>query len=322
MVSIIVPAYNSGTYIKKCMESLIKQTYSDIEIIVVNDGSTDHTRQILDTYAQTDKRIKVFHTKNRGVSEARNMALLNATGDYITFVDADDYLELNAIELLVKKIMGDNSDIVISAYRMVYENNAEDYYYDFAENKIYSKEYVVGQILDYKMSGYLGHKLYRSSIWRKNNLSFENVKCCEDWPVMVSYVCECDKVSYINKITYNYVQHSNSCIHKSNIENVKDFDYAVKKIISLEFIRIQDKNDILEFRTKSFLNIIHELQKISRTKKINVYKLGKKCGVPTFTIRLNDVLTCKKVGITEKMKVILWKMRLYGCARNIFRKGK
>ena len=112
-ISIIIPVYNVEKYLNKCLNSVIEQTYKNIEVILIDDGSTDNSGKICDEYAKNDIRIKIIHQQNGGVSTARNNGLEHATGKYITFVDSDDYIEKEMIETMAKKIMKKNADIVI-----------------------------------------------------------------------------------------------------------------------------------------------------------------------------------------------------------------
>ena len=111
-ISIIVPVYNVEKYLKECLDSLINQTLEDIEIICINDGSTDNSLAILEEYQKKDSRIKVFSQKNQGVSAARNLGIEKATGEYLTFLDSDDRLELNTCEILYKETIAKNSDFL------------------------------------------------------------------------------------------------------------------------------------------------------------------------------------------------------------------
>ena len=119
-VSIIVPVYNVYEKIEKCLKSLINQTLTDIEIIVVNDGSLDNSQIIIDEYANKDKRIKSFIKKNGGLSDARNYGLNNAIGEYIMFVDSDDYIDINACEKLYNEAIKDNLDISLNKYFLIF----------------------------------------------------------------------------------------------------------------------------------------------------------------------------------------------------------
>ena len=116
VVSVIVPVYNVEQYIRKCIESILNQTYNKMEIILVDDGSTDNSGIICDEYSKRDKRIKVIHKINGGLSDARNAGLDICTGDYIVFVDSDDYIKNNMIEMLHKDILEKRADISVCSY--------------------------------------------------------------------------------------------------------------------------------------------------------------------------------------------------------------
>ena len=117
-ISVIVPVYNAEQYLRECLESLVNQTLEDLEIICVNDGSTDSSPKILEEYASKDSRIKIFHQENQGVSAARNLGISKVQGEYLVFVDSDDWIELNALEILYKTIDKRKSDILLfSNYR-------------------------------------------------------------------------------------------------------------------------------------------------------------------------------------------------------------
>ena len=120
LISVIVPVYNVEEYLPKCLESIINQTYKNLEIILVDDGSTDNSGIICEDYAEKDKRIKVVHQTNLGISAARNAGLDLCSGDYITFVDSDDYIECDEIEVLVDQIVPNG--IVCNGSTIIYQN--------------------------------------------------------------------------------------------------------------------------------------------------------------------------------------------------------
>ena len=126
MVSIIVPVYNVEKYIEECIDSLINQTYKDIEVILVDDGSTDASGEICDRYAQKDSRVKVYHNENDGPSKARNFGLDKATGEFVTFVDSDDWIESEAIELLIS-VIEDDIDVIFFNLREVNSTNVREW---------------------------------------------------------------------------------------------------------------------------------------------------------------------------------------------------
>ena len=120
LVSVIIPAYNIEDYIGRCLDSIISQTYKNLEIIVVDDGSRDYTGEILDNYAKKDRRIKVIHKENGGVSSARNKGIEAAEGDYIGFIDGDDLIEPGMYKTLVDLLEEENADIAHCGYQMVF----------------------------------------------------------------------------------------------------------------------------------------------------------------------------------------------------------
>ena len=125
LISVIVPIYNVEKYINRCIDSIIEQTYTNLEIILVDDGSTDNSGSICDEYAKKDNRIKVIHKENGGVSSARNVGLDTAIGQYITFVDSDDYIEKKYCEILLKTLKKQKADCVACGYNRIYKNKEE-----------------------------------------------------------------------------------------------------------------------------------------------------------------------------------------------------
>ena len=125
-VSIVIPVYNVEAYLKECVDSAIKQTYKNLEIILVDDGATDSCPEICDVYAQSDKRIKVIHRENGGLSAARNTGMDASTGEYIYFLDSDDYIELKAIEKLVNTIETEKADFVFFDGYVFYTDCEDD----------------------------------------------------------------------------------------------------------------------------------------------------------------------------------------------------
>ena len=127
-ISIIVPIFNIEKYLSRCLDSILEQTYKNLEVILVDDGSVDNSGMIADKYARKDQRIKVIHQVNQGVSAARNTGIDLATGDYIGFVDGDDYIEPDMYEILMRIIEEQQVDIAHCGYQMVYPSKTEFYY--------------------------------------------------------------------------------------------------------------------------------------------------------------------------------------------------
>ena len=123
LVSVIVPVYNVEKYLEQCVDSVLNQTYRNLEIILVDDGSQDSSREICDTYINVDSRVKVIHQENGGSSSARNAGLVCASGAYVFFLDSDDWLAYNAIEIMLLKALTNNAQMVICDIALIYESD-------------------------------------------------------------------------------------------------------------------------------------------------------------------------------------------------------
>lgn len=129
MISIIVPVYNAAPYLPQCLDSLVNQTYRDIEIICVNDGSTDNSLDILKAYAERDSRILVIHQENQGLSDARNKGLENARGEWVMFVDNDDWIDISTCQITLETVHAHQADVVMWTYNREYEGHSLPKYY-------------------------------------------------------------------------------------------------------------------------------------------------------------------------------------------------
>ena len=177
-ISVIVPIYNVEQYLRRCIDSIINQTYKNLEIILVDDGSPDNCGQICDDYAKKDTRIKVIHKKNGGLSDARNVGLEVCTGDYISFVDSDDWIELNTYEIMMKSMNEYNADMVVSNINYVYKDKVESKY---SEDKIrcFNKEEAMKELIkDGLVQAVVWNKLYKRVVI--DNLRFKVGKLNED----------------------------------------------------------------------------------------------------------------------------------------------
>ncbi|MCO4639304.1 Glycosyl transferases involved in cell wall biogenesis [Streptococcus infantarius subsp. infantarius] len=170
LISIIVPVYNTGLYLQKCIESLINQSYENIEIILVNDGSTDNSKQICESYKEKDNRIKVIHKKNEGVSRARNTGIHHSSGEYLCFVDGDDFVMQEYVEYLYE-LIGDESDISLTT----------DMFGNFNKNQVskevkelWTPEKAVESILCYRVPIGCYCKMFKREFILKNNLLFSS----------------------------------------------------------------------------------------------------------------------------------------------------
>ena len=225
----------------KCLESIIAQTYKTIEIIVVDDGSTDNSGEICDYYQSTDNRIKVFHKQNEGLSSARNFGIDQANGDYIGFIDSDDYIENDMYELLLDLAEEYDASISMCGLFDVYNNKPRKVFSE-EECFVVNNEEAIRIVLEAKkVSVTAVNKLYKKSLF--DNVRYPVGKTAEDAFVIVELLDKCDKVVITNKQKYYYIHRENSITTKAFSPKTMNTIEAYQKnyhIISEKYPRIID----------------------------------------------------------------------------------
>ena len=215
-LTVIVPVYNVEKYLHKCINSILAQSYKDFELILVNDGSADKSGEICDYYAQKDKRIKVIHQRNRGVSAARNEGLREAKGNYISFLDSDDYIEEIMFESLMNIIKEKKTDVAICGMDIVTEDGDTIDSHRIVGGR-YSQVELVRQL--FLSPNPLGsgccNKIFR---WNYPIYFDENVTFAEDWLYLFELLKRCQSGILIPDVLYHYVEQRNSITHRNTIE--------------------------------------------------------------------------------------------------------
>lgn len=229
LVSIIIPVYKAEAFLAKCIESCCNQTYQNIEIILVNDGSPDNCAKICDDYAQTDSRIKVIHKENTGVSDTRNIGIQNATGDFIMFVDSDDWVEPDMIHEMVSFQSDNNLDFIIAG--MTLYKNGEYRSTIIPEKMILENPHSVAKHLaiatNIKFYRPPVVKLFKRSLLISHKIAYDiNLKINEDFIFVLEYLKVCTTVGTMNKAFYNYNQifSSEKSIHYDYGNATKQWD--------------------------------------------------------------------------------------------------
>ena len=244
--SLIIPAYNVEKYIKKCLDSVLNQTYNDYEIIIINDGSTDNTSKLLESY-KSNKKIKIINQENKGLSNARNTGVSNAKGDYILFIDSDDFIEKELLEILNKTIK--DEDLVRFQIRILDETNKIiKEYKEETFNNLNGIE-AFNKLSKYNLVELAVCYAYKKDTFLKNNYKFEEKTYHEDFGLIPYIIISSKKVTSINYIGYNYLQRKNS------IMNNTDYEKEIKK-----------SNDVL----KHYKNLIKWSQNIEGD--LTIYK--------------------------------------------------
>lgn len=264
MISVIVPIYNVEKYLSKCIESIINQTYKDLEIILVDDGSTDSSGKICDEFATKDNRIKVIHKKNGGLSDARNIGLDVCRGNYISFIDSDDYIELDMYEKMIKIIVNKKVDIVSCNYNHIYNNNKVVFFKVDVDELIKSKNLLYEKIFTYSnFDLVVFNKLYKSTIFE--NIRFPvGISPAEDLNILYDIINISNNFYCLSEALYNKVERSEGLSHTTKIKdclnNVEAYEILLKKI---QNDKILDYNKILKICSDNlFIHYKHLLDKI------------------------------------------------------------
>jgi len=217
-LSIIIPVYNTAPYLQKCIDSIICQDFSDFEVLLVDDGSSDESGSICDEYAQRDDRIKVFHKENEGISSARNVGLDNAKGEWVYFVDSDDEILPGGLQLLVNSIKN-GSDAVICGYELYNsEGNVIQSIDDRVSINLLKEDSLLllfhGHTLFYPYMGYVWMWLFKNSIIQDNKLRFDiSIKIKEDTLFVTQYLCVSNGRTHFNTApVYKYKMRENSAM--------------------------------------------------------------------------------------------------------------
>ena len=217
LVSVIIPVYNVEQYVAKCIESVLCQTYTQLEIITVDDGSTDESGAICETYAKTDNRITVYHKENGGLSDARNYGLDHCHGQYIVFVDSDDYIAVNLIERMLQAVETEHADLAVCNFWWI-EESGEIVEKTSLKEMVLEHDKVMDQFVFEGQYWYsvAWNKMYTSKIFA--NLRFPKGKIHED-EYIAHYVYDlCEKVVFIQDNLYYYVKRQDSIVNRKVTE--------------------------------------------------------------------------------------------------------
>lgn len=250
-ISIIIPIYNSEKYLTHCLDSILKQTYQDFEVILVNDGSTDNSAKICDNYTITDARFKVIHKQNQGVSIARNTGISYAKGEYISFIDSDDWIENDYLKNMIN-IATSSADLIVSG--VIYDYSIENHKTKTVKDNIFNicdsnffHELVKSRLLFGPVA-----KLYKTDIIKSKKIKFpEDISYGEDRLFNYEYLKYVTKIATINSCNYHYIMHNSGSLSSKKYSNMfaLEYDQWVKLHDLYEFhenLTIENKTDLYE----------------------------------------------------------------------------
>lgn len=317
-VSIIVPVYKVEPYLKRCVDSLINQTLEDIEIILVDDGSPDNCPQMCDEFARLDSRIKVVHKQNGGLSSARNAGIVVSTGDYLGYIDSDDYAELDMFERLYNCAIQNNVDFVMADYFRVNNGQKREKSLDIREG-LYIKQDIVNDIfpmlimretVDYGPLLSVCHCLYKSDFVKSNNLYFdEEIKWSEDciYSAILGYMA--NSFYYLKgEYVYNYIQNAGTIS-----TSYKPMSWQVYCLMNQKLREFFENKTDFDFSRQLDLHILYFTCSVFAQLKYSDYTFWQKYKVRKMVLNtLEFKSTMKKIvlpGVNLKLKFILWLMK-------------
>ena len=227
LISIIIPVYNVEKYIANCLESVINQTYNNIEIIIINDGSTDNSQSIINEYSKKDTRIKKFIKENGGLSDARNYGLDKANGTYVTFIDSDDSITTDYVEYLYNLIKMNDAEMSIASIKVVANKKELDYGQNYKNKILSQKETLRRMVTEEGFTVGAWAKLYKKNLF--DNIRYPKGDIFEEIATTYKLVLLCDDIPYGNKAIYNYYKRNGSIINS---------EYNSKKLLRIKYSHV------------------------------------------------------------------------------------
>lgn len=308
-ICVVVPVYNVENYLIKCVDSIINQTYKNLEIILVDDGSSDNSGRLCDDFLKKDERISVIHKKNGGLSSARNAGIDKCTSKYIMFVDSDDYLENDAIEYLYKNLIDNNCKISICDFYIFHDNDDIINNNSGLKGEVIDSDEALLKMINYNESVYPNavNKLFSFDLFE--NVRFPDGKLYEDMIVIASLFVLSDRNYYGKEKKYYYYMRSNSITNQKFVD--KEYDHVIMSEKLLQIIT-ENKRDLLnEFIAYHIVNFLSVCNKIfiSKIKKDDIVKNYKTYVKKNIFI----IFKSKTLSVKKKIQIIIsvWFTLLY-----------
>lgn len=330
LLSIIVPVYKVEKYLAKCIDSILAQTYTNFELILVDDGSPDNCPQICDEYAKKDKRIIVIHKENGGLSDARNAGLEVAKGQYVGFVDSDDTIEPQMYDELIKSIEMNDSDIALCEVNLCYDNGDKIYNNEICLNQVCGTNFSTmtfgpeskkenNQIIDKSIGCWVWRCLFRRSFIKDKR--FIKGMWYEDFIFMNNYIDENTKIAIVKKPLYNYLQRDGGIVRTFNKEK-----YEKRLIFNQEACKIM-KNKLSQQDYKAFSYCLLEQMVVDCLKAEDYKVLFKAIKRNKFLMGLKSFKNCKArmkqlISKKKKLSCLLLYFKLFSLYRKLYLRYK
>ncbi|CBK75176.1 Glycosyltransferase [Butyrivibrio fibrisolvens 16/4] len=294
-ISVIVPVYNVENQLERCLQSLISQTYTQLEIILVDDGSADNSGDICEKHAAKDSRIRVIHQENQGLSGARNSGLDVATGEYIFFLDSDDYLDVTTLEKMMAQANRCNADIVACGFAHVYDNGTERPFTSSAPAQYSGREAVLQMMTTNNICSTAWNKLYKADLWK--DIRFPVGRLHEDEATTYKLLFNANLVAYLPECLYKYYQRDDSIMNAGLANRYRDYVLACK-----ERIRFFKDNNYMAAMDQGILSLLEYIKYVYR----NIDADKKDCIKKLYKDLLKEYGIPASIERQKKLALMVW----------------
>lgn len=308
MISVIVPVYNVEQYLNRCIKSIVQQSYKDLEIILVDDGSTDSSGKLCDIWQSKDKRIKVLHKINGGLSDARNTGLEVSNGEYIGFIDSDDWIEPDMYQVMLFELQHAGADLAVTGINRVYDNGYHLSQFIHDKVKCYYADEIIKKYLDQNcFSTAACDKLYKKELLE--NRRFPVGKLFEDAPIVYDILKSIDKIVVVGKGQYNYFQRANSiCGQLFSIKKMDHYEFSKAIWLDVKANYPQYSKEADAFWGCKLCEILYSLKESENRRD---YLIEEKLLKRNFKGVWRNVISSRTISRKVKIKAIMAKLHLY-----------
>ena len=322
LVSVIVPVYNVEEYLGRCVDSILNQTYRNLEVILVDDGAKDSSGGICDAYAKKDSRVRVIHKENGGLSSARNAGIDAASGEYLEFVDSDDWIEADAVESMLSLAVTNNVELVVGGrYDVKAKTGEKKKGLCPPRTEVISAEEMVGRMFRWdNCDSAAPDKLFHRRLFAQ--IRFPYGKVCEDVPIMYKIVLDADRVALLNKPIYNYFHRPGSITFSAVSE--KNFHFSEHTAVIYPYILENYPQLKKEARFLRVRSLVYAVQSVDLASREDYQKFAQRCREERRELRrhIGFFLTSSFFGRKEKITDLLLAFGLYRQLRRFFTRAK
>ena len=322
LVSVIVPVYNVEAYLCRCVDSILDQTYGNLEVILVDDGAKDSSGAICDIYAERDPRVRVVHKENGGLSSARNAGIDIAQGAFLEFVDSDDWIEPDAVEYMLSLAAEQNVELVVAGrWDVSDKTGSKKKGLCPPRREIISGEELVRRIFRWEnCDSSACDKLFARRLFRE--VRFPHGMVCEDVPVMYKIVLDAGRVALLDKPVYNYYHRSGSITYTTVSE--KNFHFSQHTAVIYPYILKYYPQLKQEARYLRVRSLVYSVQSVDLASREDHVRFFQRCRAERRELmkHIGFVLCCPFFSRKEKVTDLLLALGIYRCLRRVFTKQK